>query len=32
MFRGEHFVERYAIKNGVIVARDHIEVPITTAP
>ncbi|OMC32755.1 nucleotidyltransferase [Mycolicibacterium fortuitum] len=31
-FRGEHYVECYAIKNGVIVARDHIEVPIITAP
>lgn len=29
-FRGEHYVECYAIKNGVVVARDHIEVPITT--
>ena len=31
-FRGEHYVECYAIKNGVVVARDHIEVPITTVP
>ncbi|MFQ2879620.1 nucleotide-binding domain-containing protein [Mycobacterium sp. MS3] len=30
-FRGEHYVECYAIKNGVVVARDHIDVPITTA-
>lgn len=29
-FRGEHYVECYAIKNGVVVARDHIDVPITT--
>lgn len=27
-FRGEHYVECYAIKNGVVVARDHIDVPI----
>ncbi|SON61730.1 hypothetical protein MSIMFI_03248 [Mycobacterium simulans] len=31
-FRGEHYVECYAIKNGVVVARDHIDVPITTTP
>lgn len=31
-FRGKHYVECYAIKNGVVVARDRIEVPITTAP
>jgi hypothetical protein len=29
-FRGEHYVECYAIKDGVVVARDHVEVPITT--
>jgi len=29
-FRGEHYVECYVIKNGVVVARDHIDVPITT--
>jgi hypothetical protein len=27
-FRGEHFVECYLLKNGVIMARDSIEVPI----
>ena len=27
-FRGEHFVECYAIKNGVVVARASIDVPI----
>lgn len=27
-FRGEHVVEAYAIKNGVVVARDEIDVPI----
>jgi len=29
-FRGEHYVECYIIKNGVVVARDHIDVPIAT--
>lgn len=29
-FRGEHVVECYAIKDGVVVARDHIDVPIRT--
>jgi hypothetical protein len=29
-FRGEHEVECYAIRNGVAVARAHIDVPITT--
>jgi hypothetical protein len=29
-FRGEHIVECYAIKDGVVVARDRIDVPITT--
>ena len=29
-FRGEHIVECYVIKDGVVVARDRIEVPITT--
>lgn len=29
-FRGEHYVECYAIKDGVVVARDLIDVPITT--
>lgn len=28
-FRGEHVVECYAIKHGVVVARDRIDVPIT---
>ena len=28
-FRGEHIVECYAIKNGVVVAKDRIIVPIT---
>lgn len=27
-FRGEHYVECYAIKRGVVVARAHIDVPI----
>lgn len=27
-FQGEHYVEVYIIKNGVVVARDRIEVPI----
>ncbi|NCO45267.1 MAG: nucleotidyltransferase, partial [Vibrio sp.] len=27
-FQGEHLVECYAIKNGVVVARDQIAVPI----
>ncbi|GAB6152800.1 hypothetical protein JCM17380_15500 [Desulfosporosinus burensis] len=29
-FRGEHFVECYIIKNGVCMARDRIDVPIST--
>ncbi|MGB5113104.1 MAG: nucleotidyltransferase [Mycobacterium sp.] len=29
-FRGDHYVECYAIKSGVVVARDHIDVPIST--
>jgi len=29
-FKGDHFVECYAVKNGVVVARDRIDVPITT--
>lgn len=28
-FRGEHLVECYVIKNGVVVARDRIDVPIS---
>lgn len=28
-FRGEHLVECYVIKNGVVVARDSIQVPIS---
>ena len=27
-FRGEHIVECYAIKDGVVVAKDRIDVPI----
>jgi len=27
-FRGEHIVECYAVKNGVVIAKDRIEVPI----
>jgi len=27
-FKGEHFVECYAVKNGVVVARATIDVPI----
>lgn len=29
-FRGEHVVECYVVKDGVVVARDRIEVPIMT--
>jgi hypothetical protein len=29
-FRGEHIVECYVVKDGVVVARDRIDVPITT--
>ena len=29
-FRGNHVVECYIIKDGVVVARDCIDVPITT--
>lgn len=29
-FRGEHFVECYIVKNGVCVAKDEIDVPIST--
>jgi hypothetical protein len=29
-FRGEHYVECYAIQGGVVVARDHLDVPIAT--
>ena len=29
-FRGEHIVECYAIKHGVVVAKDRIDVPIKT--
>lgn len=29
-FRGEHVVECYIVKDGVVVARDSIDVPITT--
>lgn len=31
-FSGAHYVECYAIRNGVVVARDHLKVPITTDP
>lgn len=27
-FRGDHYIECYVIKNGTVVARDHIDVPI----
>jgi hypothetical protein len=30
LFQGEHVVECYAIRNGVVVAKDRIDVPITT--
>lgn len=30
-FRGEHLVECYLVKNGVVVARDTIDVPISAA-
>lgn len=30
MFRGDHVVECYAIKDGVVVAKDRIQVPIAT--
>lgn len=29
-FKGDHVVEVYAVQNGVVVAKDHIHVPITT--
>lgn len=29
-FRGEHIVECYAVKSGVVIAKDRINVPITT--
>lgn len=29
-FRGEHYVECYIVKNGICVARERIDVPITT--
>ena len=29
-FRGEHFVECYAIKNGIVVAKSRIDVPIAS--
>lgn len=28
-FRGEHYVECYVVKDGVVVASDRIQVPIT---
>lgn len=30
IFRGEHIVECYVIKDGIVVARDRIDVPIIT--
>lgn len=30
LFKGDHIVECYAIKNGVVVAKDRIHVPINT--
>lgn len=30
-FRGDHLVECYAIQNGVVVAKDRIDVPIQGA-
>ena len=29
-FKGDHIVECYAIKDGVVVAKDRVHVPITT--
>lgn len=29
-FRGDHVVECYAIKDGIVIAKDRIDVPITT--
>ena len=29
-FRGEHLVECYIVKDGIVVARDRIDVPIST--
>lgn len=31
-FRGDHLVECYAVKDGVVVARDRIDVPISATP
>ena len=28
-FKGEHVVECYIVKNGIVVARDRIDVPIS---
>ena len=28
-FHGNHYVECYAVKDGIVVARAHIDVPIT---
>jgi len=30
IFQGEHIVECYVVKDGIVVARDRIDVPITT--
>ncbi|WP_332307655.1 nucleotide-binding domain-containing protein [Leptospira interrogans] len=29
LFKGDHVVECYAIKNGILVAKDRIHVPIS---
>ena len=29
-FKGDHVVECYAIKNGIVVAKDRVHVPIDT--
>ena len=29
-FKGDHIVECYCVKNGVVVAKDRIHVPIVT--
>lgn len=31
-FRGNHFVECYIVKDGTVVARDRIDVPINATP
>ena len=32
VFRGEHLVECYVVKDGIVVARDRINVPISATP